>query len=222
MMKVDKTLKEFCPNGVQYTTFGASCKYIRGVTYNKSQEVHEDIDDAWKVFRANNITLSSNTLNFEDVKLISKSVKVKQEQLLKKGDILICAGSGSKEHVGKVAYIDEDMDYTFGGFMAVIRCNENLNSRFLFHILTSGGFSSYLSMALNSTTINNLSSSVMENFKFPLPPLAAQCEIVQVLDKFTLLSQELAAELAARKAQYEFYRDKLLSFNDLTKNGGGV
>ena len=46
----------------------------------------------------------------------------------------------------------------------------------------------------------------------PLPPLAAQREIVRVLDKFTLLSQELAAELAARREQYEHYRNKLLCF----------
>ena len=62
----------------------------------------------------------------------------------------------------------------------------------------------------------------IENYsrlQIPLPPLAVQREIVRILDKFTLYSQELAAELAARKKQYEFYRDKLLSFNNLT-NGG--
>lgn len=94
-------IRELCPDGVEYCKFGETCKYIRGITYNKSQEAKSVTDDAWRVLRANNITLSSNTLNFDDVKLVSKSVKVKEAQLLRKGDILICAGSGSKEHVGK-------------------------------------------------------------------------------------------------------------------------
>ena len=45
----------------------------------------------------------------------------------------------------------------------------------------------------------------------PVPPLEVQREIVRVLDSFTLLTAELTAELTARKKQYEFYRDKLLS-----------
>ena len=127
--------------------------------------------------------------------LVLTENSVKKEQMLIKGDILICAGSGSKEHVGKVAYISEDMDYTFGGFMAVIRCDETLNSRFLFHILTSGFFSNYLSSALNSATINNLSASVMSNFSFPVPPIEVQGEIVQILDNFSELTAELTTEL---------------------------
>src|SRR5690625_1470937 len=56
----------------------------------------------------------------------------------------------------------------------------------------------------------------------PIPPLEVQQEIVAILDKFTELTAELTAELEARKKQYEYYRDKLLSFSDLNKRGGGV
>lgn len=217
MNKVDKLIRELCPDGVNFVKFQDVCQYIRGITYNKSQETKTNDALSWKVFRANNITLSSNTLNFDDVKLVKKEVKVKPAQLLKEGDILMCAGSGSKEHVGKVAYIKEDMDYTFGGFMAVIRCNKTLNSRYLFHILTSRAFSRYLSFALNSTTINNLNAFVMGDFTFPAPPLPVQEEIVRILDKFTELEAELEAELEkeqeARRKQYEWYRDRLLSFD---------
>ena len=60
------------------------CQYVRGITYNKSQEVKTEDSDTWKVLRANNITLSTNTLNFDDVKKVDKSVKVKESQILKK------------------------------------------------------------------------------------------------------------------------------------------
>ena len=204
MSKLDELIAELCPNGVEYEKFENVCKYIRGVTYKKSQEVNSEASNARKVLRANNITLSTNELNFDDVKLISRKVKVREDQILRKEDILICAGSGSKEHIGKTAYISEDMDYTFGGFMAVIRCCKELNSRFFFHILTSELFSKHLRNTLNSSTINNLNAEIMNNFRFPLPPLAVQQEIVRILDNFTELTAKLTAELTARRKQYEY------------------
>ena len=216
MSKLSEMIATLCPNGVEYKRFSEVCFYIRGVTYGKSQEIRNG-EDGWKVLRANNITLSTNSLNYDDVKVISKNVKVKPAQLLRKGDILICAGSGSKEHVGKVAYISEDSDYTFGGFMAVVRAqNASVDTRYLYHVLTSALFINYLKSALNSTTINNLSNSVIGPFEFPLPPLPIQREIVQTLDNFANLTAELTAELAKRKKQYEHYRDMLLNFT-----GGG-
>ena len=213
MSKLSEMIKELCPDGVEYRWFEDCCEYVRGITYNKSNEARNDSEPVWRVLRANNITLSSNTLNFDDVKLIEKTVRVKEDQFLTKGDILICAGSGSKEHIGKVAYIDEDMEYTFGGFMAVIRCNSSIDSRYLFHIFTSKLFLSYLDTALNSSTINNLNFSVMKKFIFPVPPLPIQNEIVKLLDNFTGLTAELTAELVLRKKQYNFYRDSLLNFS---------
>ena len=56
------------------------------------------------------------------------------------------------------------------------------------------------------------------NKKIPLPPLSVQQEIVRILDKFTQLEAELEAELDCRKRQYEYYRNKLLTFSDI---GGG-
>ena len=59
-------------------------------------------------------------------------------------------------------------------------------------------------------------------FKIPIPPLPIQQEIVNILDKFTALEAELQAELDARRKQYEYYREKLLTFNEIeTSRGGG-
>ena len=54
--------------------------------------------------------------------------------------------------------------------------------------------------------------------RVPLPPIEVQREIVRILDNFTELTAELTAELSARKKQYEYYRDKLLTFDVF---GGG-
>ncbi|GIM60405.1 hypothetical protein CAPN008_04550 [Capnocytophaga canis] len=154
---------------VEWKTLGEVAEYIRGITYNKTKELQKN-EDGWKVLRANNISLSSNSLNFDDVKIIDKNVKVRENQKLTKGDVLICAGSGSKEHIGKVAYISNDLDYTFGGFMGVIRGNKEINSRFLFHILMSDLFRNYLSSVLSSSTINNLNANIVNSCKIPSRP----------------------------------------------------
>ena len=216
MSKLEELIKEFCPNGVEYKDFYSVCKYVRGITYSSVQELFNTIDGT-PVLRANNIDLQTNTLILEDIKFVDESVKIKEEQWLKKDDILICAGSGSKEHIGKIAYIFKNVNMTFGGFMGVIRANRDLLlSRFLFHFLTSNMFKRHLSKvsASNSSTINNINNETWRNLQIPLPALPVQREIVRVLDSFTLYSAELTAELTARRKQYEFYRDKLLDFGN--------
>lgn len=215
MSKLQELIQRLCPDGVEWKKYYDVCDLIRGITYNKSQEAKTETEDAYKVLRANNITLYLNALNFDDVKLVSKDVVVKPEQHLYAGDILMCAGSGSKEHVGKVAYIFQNMDYTFGGFMAVVRCKKAVLPRYMFHILASHYFTSHLETQINSSTINNINRQVMQSFEIPVPPIEVQEEIVRILDNFT----NLAAELQARQEQYEYYRNKLLTFNNVDRGG---
>ena len=154
---------------IEWKTLGEVCDYIRGITYNKSAETTEV--DGWKVLRANNITLETRKLNFNEVKRVKKTIRVRENQMLQKGDILICAGSGSKEHIGKTAYIESDIDYTFGGFMGVLRLKEEktISSRYLFHYIGSGTFTKYLSATLKSSTINNLNNGIISPFTIPIP-----------------------------------------------------
>ena len=205
--------------GVEWKALKDIGIYVRGLVYNKSSESSDG--QGYKVLRANNITLSENSLNFDDVKIVNFDTKVKKDQKLRCNDILISAASGSREHVGKVAFIEADIDYYFGGFMGVIRCSTSMIPRYAFHILTSQHFKIYLDEMLNSSTINNLNSAVMGDFKFPIPcpdnpqkSLEIQAEIVRILDAMTAHTAELTAELTARKKQYDYYRDKLLSFEE--------
>ena len=194
---------------VEWKKLGEIASYYRGVTYNKKQEV-ESNSGGIKILRANNITLDNNSLNFDDVKEIDNSVKIRDNQWLYPNDILICSGSGSKEHVGKVAYIDKEIGYAYGGFMGKLVTKSCLNSRYLFHILCGSIFKDYLKVALNSTTINNLNSEIINNFPIPTPSLPEQERIIGILDTFTASIDNLKAQIAQRRKQYEFYRDQLL------------
>ena len=154
--------------------------FVRGVTYSKDEEVSEN---GIKILRANNISIE-NKLDFNDIKLINPNAKVKEQQKLYKGDILICTASGSADHIGKVAFIEFDLDCYFGGFMGVIRTNEKVNSRFLFEILKAPDFREHLTLQISSTNIRNLKSDVFESFEIPLPPIEIQQQIVTEIEGY--------------------------------------
>ena len=68
--------------------------------------------------------------------------------------------------------------------------------------------------------VQNLNADIVRELSLPVPPLEVQQEIVYLLDDFTAKTAELLEELnreyEARKKQYEYYRDKLLTFKDLS------
>ncbi|MBR5392105.1 MAG: restriction endonuclease subunit S [Prevotella sp.] len=201
---------------VEWKELGEVASYYRGVTYNKKQEVSLN-SGGTKILRANNITLGTNSINYDDIKEIDSSVRIKNYQWLYPNDILICAGSGSKEHVGKVAFIDKQIGYAYGGFMGKIVTASSLNPRFLFHIICSSLFKDYLKVALNSTTINNLNAEIVNCFIIPIPSLSEQNRIVGILDTFTDSIENLKQQIAQRRKQYEHYREKLLDLEGKPK-----
>jgi type I restriction enzyme, S subunit len=99
----------------------------------------------------------------------------------------------------------------------VLATDPKLNNRFLYHYLKFHEPSLYALRAVGSIPALNLKPLL--KFKVPLPPIEAQIQISQVLDKFEALIHDIAvglpAEIVARRQQYKYYRNKLLSFNEL-------
>lgn len=99
-------------------------KYFKDLCYSVSGVIYSSNDErsfGKTILRGNNISLNSNEINFESIRYIREDFDIAEELKLKKNDILMSSASGSKEHVGKVAYIESDLDYYFGGFMMVLR-----------------------------------------------------------------------------------------------------
>ncbi|QIW62249.1 restriction endonuclease subunit S [Mycoplasmopsis gallinacea] len=204
-------------NNFEKVKFQDYAVFVRGLTYKKSEET-QDLDGT-PIIRADNILLNNSNLDLSNMKLINKNVNIPDNKKASKDDILMCISSGSKTHVGKIAYVNEDLNIPFGGFIAAIRTKSKLlNNKYLYYVLNSNIFKDHLSFSLNSTTINNINSHIINTLSFPLPPLELQNKIVEILDKFTEYSAELKAELKARDEQYRFYRDKLLSNNNLSND----
>ena len=70
--------------------------------------------------------------------------------------------------------------------------------------------------SLGQGSQNNINAQIIKEYPIPIPPLSEQQRIVDILDRFDALTTDitagLPAEIEARRKQYEYYRDKLLSF----------
>jgi type I restriction enzyme, S subunit len=127
-------------------------------------------------------------------------------------------------HHGEFVLIAEDgsaslknysIQWATGKFWAnnhvhIVRSKPELSNRFLYHYLCYMDFIPYLTGGDRA----KLTKSKLIDIIVPIPPLHIQTEIVRILDTFTALTAELTAELTTRKKQYNYYRDKLLSFKD--------
>ena len=115
--------------------------------------------------------------------------------------------------------IEEDIylnSFSFG-----VRFNEDVEliPEFSKYLFRSHFMRAAISKTASGVTRFNISKERLKKLPIPLPPLSVQQEIVRILDKFTKLEAELEAELDCRKRQYEYYRNKLLTFNEI---GGGT
>ena len=104
------------------------------------------------------------------------------------------------------------------GDVVVIRINNdsNLLSKYLYYILSSDSFFDYNNQFAKGGKMPRGDKKQILKYKIPIPPLTEQERIVSILDKFeALVNDELPAEIAARRKQYEYYREKLLTFEPL-------
>jgi len=155
-------------------------EFIRGVTYS-SKDVQNNLDGKI-VLRANNINLKLNKLVFEDLVSVDSKLKFRDNQKLVKNDILICTASGSKDHIGKVAFSDENTEYYFGGFMGVIRAKNIVLPKYLFGILASEQFNTYLRKSISGASINNINKKILENYFVDIPDIETQKQVVEILN----------------------------------------
>ena len=167
-------------------------EYVRGVTYKAAVDLHEELDrGSYILLRANNI--QDGRLSFDDVQYVDKS-KVKPKQLLRKGDILICASSGSKSLVGKAALVENDMPITFGAFCCALRPKTG-ESEYLGHYFQSRQYRKAIERACSGSNINNLKAASFESLIVPLYSKTDMLSVVGVLDALVAQKREAESQL---------------------------
>lgn len=113
-----------------------------------------------------------------------------------------------KGSLGNLFYVDTPFWNVDTIFYTVID-TEQIIAKFLYYVLLN----EHLEDLNKAGGVPSLTQSTLNKIKIPVPPLPIQEEIVRILDHFTELTAELQAELQARQEQYEYYRNKLLTFD---------
>lgn len=122
---------------------------------------------------------------------------------------------------GLIDFIYYDKPFSFKNEMWAYTCDNSITTKYLYYYLKNN-VSYFRRRGEQMGSMPQISLSVTENFNIALPPLQEQERIVKILDKFDKLindiSEGIPAEIEARRKQYEYYRNKLLSFEELKTN----
>lgn len=189
MTKLEELIKELCPNGVEFVKLGELLNYEQPQKYIVKDTKY---DNSFKtpVLTAGQTFILGYTNESEGI-----------YQASSKNPVIIFDDFTTSFH-----WVDFDFKVKSSAMkMLRVKDMQRCLFKYVFYAMQT---LKYVPYGHTRQWIENYS-----RLQIPLPPLAVQREIVQILDKFTLLSAELTAELTARSKQYEFYRDKLLSFN---------
>lgn len=166
--------------GRQIKKLGCLCSFERGLTYSKGDEAAISTKG---VLRSNNVDLSSNTLNFDEIKYLKDDIDIPVSKKVKRNSILMCMSNGSKAHLGKVAIIEDDLDYAFGGFMGLLVPDEEaVFPRYFYYALITPMYKSFIKSLSDGANINNLKFADLKEFEIPVPSISEQQCIVALLD----------------------------------------
>ena len=197
MSELKRLMDTLCPDGVEY-------KELREIAeYSKNRVSMTELN-------AGNYVGVDNLLPNEGGK--KDAVYIPEEgraiQFVE-GDILI---GNIRPYLRKI-WLAEYAGGTNGDVLPIhITRPDKILPKYLYYILSSHDFWYYDVQHSKGAKMPRGSKSEVMKYRFPVPPLAVQSEIVRLLDNFTALTAALTAELAARKTQYEHYRDALLTF----------
>ena len=189
LAKIDEMVNsEFVRKNLEWKTerklLGDFIEQIRGVSYKPNDLYINHTEGTVVLLRANNITLDTGNINFDEVQFVSNK-KVSIEQYIKLNDIIMCASSGSLEHVGKTALCNDDcVNKTFGAFCKLIRVsNKQLNPIYLQSYFSTQEYKNIISNLANGSNINNLKNEHIDKLEVPMPTIEQQNEFATFVQK---------------------------------------
>lgn len=192
MSKLRELIDKYCPNGVEYKPLGDKDVSImqRGTSLTKK----DSIEGIYPVISG------------------GKTPAFYCDLSNRNGETITVAGSGAG--AGYVQYWNEPI-FVCDAFS--IKGVGDVSTKYLYYCLVNMQEKIYATKKGGGVPHVHISS--IDKFLIPIPPPPVQEEIVKILDRFAEYAAELQAELQARQEQYEYYRNKLLTFNEI---GGGT
>ena len=200
---------------MEYRKVSELARQIRGVSY-KPEDIHDGLDkDAVILLRANNI--SGGKINFDDIVYVDRR-KVSNEQYLRKGDVLICASSGSKQLVGKAATVDFDRECTFGAFCKVVRPNPDI-AGYLGVYFQSNRYRQKISEVAIGANINNIRNEHIDDLELLVGNSDENAEVIETITLLQCIIDRRKEQLEKLdelvKARFvELFGDMFLNFEE--------
>lgn len=212
MSKLERLIQQYCPDGVECVPLSSIGTIKRGNGLQKKDFVKTGIGciHYGQIYTKFGL-FTQKTLTYVDKELADHLLHIE------KGDLVIACTSENVEDVCKaVAWLGDDSIVT-GGHSCVLHHNQN--PKYIAYFFQTESFQRQKRKYAYGTKVIDIKPDSIGKIEIPVPPLPVQEEIVRILDNFTELQAELQAELQKRLQQYSYYRDKLLSFNNINRGG---
>ncbi|MGL2340268.1 restriction endonuclease subunit S [Helicobacter pylori] len=211
MHKIERLLQTLAPKGVEFKTLEEVFEIRNGYTPSKNNpEFWKNGTIPW--FRMEDIRENGRILKDSIQHITPKALKGKK--LFPKNSIMISTTATIGEHA--LLIVDSLANQRFTFLSKKANCGIALDMKFFFYQCFLLG--EWCKNNINVSGFASVDMTAFKKYKFPIPPLEIQQEIVKILDAFTELNTELNTELKARKKQYEYYQNMLLDFDDINQN----
>ena len=204
MSRLEELIEQLCPDGVEYRPLGDMATIVRGASPRPIKNFITTREDGVNWIKIGDVKPGSKYITDTAEKITSEGAK--KSRLVKKGDFIL----SNSMSFGR-PYIMKTEGCIHDGWLAISNFGRCFIADFLYHLLNSNQYQYMMRQTASfGGAVQNLNADIVRELMMPVVPLEVQQEIVRILDQFT----ELTAELTARKKQYAYYRDELLTFED--------
>ena len=209
MSKLDELLRELCPNGVEYKKLGEIATVLRGASPRPIKKYITNDSDGVNWIKIGDVPVGSKYITQSEEKITKEGAE--KSRYVRKGDFIL----SNSMSFGR-PYILAIDGCIHDGWLSISNFKDVFLSDYLYYLLSSSAIQQEMKKRASfGGAVQNLNADIVKALVLPVPPIEVQREIVRMLDSYTEsvveLQRQLTAELTARKTQYAYYRDNLLT-----------
>jgi type I restriction enzyme S subunit len=206
------SLLSFESTGVKRIALGEIARIVRGASPRPIRVFITDAEDGVPWIKIGDVAAGGKYI-ISTAERVTPEGAAKSRRVYPGDFVLSNSMSFGRPYISKIEGCIHD------GWLAISDFDESFEPDFLYHLLRSAPVQAEFTRRAGAGAVQNLNADIVKSVAVPVPSLDEQKRIVSVLDKFEMLindiSVDLPAELNARRKQYEYYRDRLLSFEEL-------
>ena len=195
-------------NEVEWKTLGEVVEASKNVKWQNNKNTYDYIDLTSVCRDTGNI--------LETLKIKADNAPSRAQKIVQLDDVIFATTRPSQMRIALIPEVFDGQIASTG--YCILRADKvNVLPKWIFFVLSTTEFKKFIEENQSGTAYPAISDGKLKEFKIPLPPLEEQQRIATILDKFDTLvnsiSEGLPKEIALRRKQYEYYREKLLSFS---------